>query len=114
MLRRLHGQRGSLGSLGTLIGLALMAVLIAMYMREQNAPSGASSSPPTNAIARSRGVACQTQRTQLERDLVIWTNDHPDETPSIAALEASGVRVPSCPEGGRYSISGRHVLCSLH
>lgn len=114
MPRLVKDQRGSLGSLGTLIGLVLVAVLVASYLREQDAPRTKPASAPANAIARSRGVACQAQRAQLERDLVIWSNDHPDEQATIAALLSSGLRVPGCPEGGEYRVSGRQVLCSKH
>jgi len=114
MLRIAKDEKGSLGSLGTLIALAVLAVLVASYMRDQGIGTARQSSAPTNAVARSQGVACQAQRTQLDRDLIIWGNDHPDQEPSIGALSASGVRVPSCPEGGEYYVSGRHVHCSKH
>ena len=66
------------------------------------------------AIDTSRVVACRTQRQNIERDITMWDVDHPNEAPSIAALERDGLRVPSCPEGGRYEIAGRSVHCSKH
>jgi hypothetical protein len=44
----------------------------------------------------------------------MWSVNHPDEAPSLAALQADGLRVPSCPEGGRYVVVGREVRCSVH
>ncbi len=113
-MKRTRGEKGSIGSLGMLVGLALLAVLAAMYLREQKATGGAPRNAPNSAIARSRGVACQTQRSQLERDLTIWANDHPGEQATLGALRNGGVSVPSCPEGGDYAISGQRVLCSKH
>ena len=58
--------------------------------------------------------ACRTQRQQIERDITMWAVNHPDEPPTIAALQHDGLRIPSCPEGGQYSIDGREVHCSVH
>jgi hypothetical protein len=65
------------------------------------------------AVDASRGVACRTNRQTVERALVMWSVNHPDEAPSLAALEREG-GVPSCPEGGRYELVGREVHCSKH
>jgi hypothetical protein len=66
------------------------------------------------AVDASRGVACRSNRQTIERAIVLWSVNHPDDAPSVAALEKDGIGMPSCPEGGRYEIVGRAVLCSKH
>ena len=95
-----------------LIALLIAAALYFGYFGWPNV--GGERARGVTAIDASRSVACRTQRQQIERDLIAWEVDHPDDPPTIAALEASGVRVPACPEGGRYAVSGRSVTCSVH
>jgi hypothetical protein len=45
---------------------------------------------------------------------MVWSVSHPDEAPTIAALQRDGLRIPTCPEGGQYSIDGGAVHCSVH
>ena len=66
------------------------------------------------AIDATRAVACRSNRQTLEREIELWAVNHPDETPTLAGLQAEGLRIPSCPEGGRYEIVGREVHCSVH
>jgi competence protein ComGC len=66
------------------------------------------------AIDGSKAVACRVTRQQIERDITMWAINHPGESPTIDDLEADGLRVPSCPDGGEYEIHGRSVYCSLH
>src|SRR5215510_12329058 len=107
-LRNQHG----VGFVAVLLALLIAAALYFGYFRMQGATSGRSAA--VSAIDASRGVACRTQRQQIERDITMWAVNHPDEPPSIAALQADGIRVPSCPECGHYDIVGREVRCSVH
>jgi hypothetical protein len=66
------------------------------------------------AIDASRAVACRINRQNIERDIQLWAVNHPGESPTLAALQAEGLRIPSCPEGGRYEIVGQRVTCSVH
>jgi len=66
------------------------------------------------AVSASREVACRTNRQNIERDIVLWAVNHAGETPTLAALQADGLRIPACPEGGRYELSGTQVHCSVH
>ena len=66
------------------------------------------------AIDASRAVACRANRQNIERDLVLWSVNHPGEAPTLAALQAEGLRLPTCPEGGSYAIAGDKVRCSVH
>jgi len=112
MMGAIGNQRG-VGFVSILLTLAILAVLYLGYFKMQNTMGGSRSTGIT-AINASREVACRTQRQQIERDIVLWSVNHPDEPPTIAALEHEGLRVPSCPEGGQYSIDGREVHCSVH
>jgi hypothetical protein len=62
-------------------------------------------------IQASKGVACRTQRQQIERDVQAYVMTHDAPPNSLGAL---GVLIPACPEGGRYALAGTHVTCSLH
>ncbi len=95
-----------------LLALLVVAALYFGYFQFQN--TGAERAKGVNAITATRAVACRTQRQQIERDIVMWSVNHPDEPASIAALERDGIRVPACPEGGRYDVIGRRVQCSAH
>jgi hypothetical protein len=66
------------------------------------------------AIDASRAVACRTNRQNIERDIRFWSVNHPDEVPTLAGLQADGLSIPTCPEGGRYDIVGTEVHCSVH
>jgi hypothetical protein len=102
-------------------GFSFVAVLLAMlvaaflyfgYFKMQSATSERTTG--VTAINASRAVACRTNRQQLERDIVMWSVDHPDDQPTLAGLQAAGIRISSCPEGGRYEIVDREVHCSVH
>jgi competence protein ComGC len=107
----LSNQRG-FSFVAVLFALLIVAFLYFGYFKMQNATSERASG--VTAISASRAVACRTNRQQLERDIVMWSVDHPDDQPTLAALQAAGIRIPSCPEGGRYDIDGREVHCSVH
>jgi hypothetical protein len=66
------------------------------------------------AIDSSRAVACRANRQTIERALIAWAQTHDGETASLNALAADGVHLPSCPEGGTYSLTGNSVRCSAH
>lgn len=104
-------QRG-FSFVAVLLALLIVAFLYFGYFKMQSATSERASG--VTAISASRAVACRTNRQQLERDIVMWSVDHPDDQPTLAALQAAGIRIPSCPEGGRYDIDGREVHCSVH
>lgn len=101
-----------MGLLAVLVALLVAAALYVAYFRV--AHSGSQRTVGVQAIDASRAVACRMQRQQIERDLAAWAVSHPEDVPSLSALEADGLRVPSCPEGGRYSLVGQSVTCSVH
>lgn len=106
-----RNQRGA-GFASVLVVLLILAVLYFGYFKM--ADSGATKRAGIASIDASREVACRTQRQNIERDITMWKVNHSDEEPSIAALRADGVRIPSCPEGGRYDIVRGAVTCSKH
>ena len=108
---RLRDQRG-MGLLAILVALLIAAALYLGYLRL--ADGGGERAVGVRAIDAGRAVACRVQRQELERDLVAWAVSHPDDVPSLSALDADGLRVPSCPEGGRYNLVGQSVTCSVH
>ncbi len=94
------------------MALVIAAVLYFGYFRMQGAMSGRSGG--VAALDAGRAVACRSNRRNIEGAITYWAVEHPDDTPTLAALERDGQHVPSCPEGGRYSIVGRSVECSIH
>ena len=110
-MKVLSNEHG-VGLVAILLALLVAAALYLGYFRFQGAMNERASGQ--NALDASRSVACRTNRQMIERDLVMWSVDHPDRPPTLADLAASGIRVPSCPEGGRYDLVGREVRCSKH
>ena len=108
---RLLSQDG-MSFVSILLALLIAAALYFGYFGMQQ--STATRSVGIAAIDASKAIACRTQRQQIERDITMWAVNHPDEQPSIAKLAADGIRVPSCPEGGRYDIVDAQVHCSKH
>ena len=107
----LGNERGA-GFVALLIALLIAAALYFGYFKMHSAT--ATRSVGIAAIDASRAVACRANRQNIERDINFWSVNHPDEAPTLAALAKDGLRVPSCPEGGRYAIVGQHVACSRH
>jgi competence protein ComGC len=108
---RVLGQRG-FSFVAVLLALLIAAALYFGYFHFQSATSERAKG--IAAIDAARAIACRTNRQTIEREIVLWSVNHPDEPPTLAALQAEGLRVPSCPEGGRYDIVGREVHCSVH
>jgi type II secretory pathway component PulJ len=107
-----HWRQGGFSFVSVLLALLIAAALYFGY----SAFHASSTERRTGlaAINATREVACRTNRQNIERDIALWSVNHPGETPSLAALEADGLRIPTCPEGGRYEIVGTHVQCSVH
>jgi hypothetical protein len=101
-----------MGFMSVLVALLILAMLYFGYFKMQSTTS--ERAVGTTAIDASRAVACRTQRQAAERDIMMWSVDHPDENPTLASLERTGVNIPHCPEGGTYSIEGKHLRCSVH
>jgi hypothetical protein len=106
-----RGQNGFSGIV-IIIVLLVAALLYFGYVRLQSA--GPEKRTTITAIDASRAVACRSNRINVERDIQLWLVDHPGEPPSFAALQAAGIRIPACPEGGEYALDGVHVRCSKH
>ena len=100
------------GFVAVLLALLIAAALYFGYFKMQSAT--AERTGGIAAIDASRAVACRTNRQNIERDITFWSVNHPDETPTLEALARDGLHIPSCPEGGRYSLVGQHVACSRH
>ncbi len=107
----MRNQRG-VGFIAVLLALLIAAALYFGYFKMHSAmrPSGTG----ITAINAATAVACRTNRQNIERDITMWSVNHPNEQPSFAALQAEGIHIPTCPEGGRYDLVGRQVRCSVH
>lgn len=78
-------------------------------------------SPVSNSVSEAKTVetaghllACEMNRRAIEKELLTWSVTHPGEQATIEKLKAAGVYVPACPDGGRFTIRGKTVTCSVH
>ena len=104
-------QRG-MSFVAVLLALLIAAVLYFGYFKLPGTQGERSTG--VAAIDASKAVACRSNRQSIERNIRAWEVNHPDDPPTLDALQADGFAVPSCPEGGRYQLAGREVHCSLH
>jgi len=95
-----------------LLALLIAAALYFGYFKLQNPRNDRALG--ISAIDASKTVACRANRENIVRAIALWTVSHPDETPTIAALQKDGLHLPSCPAGGHYDIVQREVRCSVH
>jgi len=98
--------------IAVLLALLIAAALYFGYFKMQSTMSARSTG--VSAIDAAGAVACRSNRQNVERDVAMWSVNHPDEMPSFHALEAEGIHIPTCPQGGRYELLGRGVRCSVH
>lgn len=106
-----HSQRG-FAAIGLIVALLLIALLYFGYLQMRSVVG--EQKQTVSAIDATRAFACKTNRQTVEREIQMWLVNHPGETPSFAGLEADGIHIPSCPEGGAYSLDGPSVRCSRH
>ena len=103
------------GGFSVVAVLFILLILSALYVGYRQLRSVATEQqPPLAALDASRAFACKANRQTVERQIQIWLINHPGETPSLAALADDGIRLPSCPQGGTYSVDGLTVRCSKH
>ncbi len=105
-------QQAGFSFVSILLALLIAAALYFGYFHFQN--TGSEHAKGIAALDATRAVACRTNRQNIERAIALWAVNHPGENASIAALQADGIRIPTCPEGGRYDIVGQEVRCSVH
>jgi hypothetical protein len=100
------------GLFAVILAMAIAAALYFGYFQMQGTVEEAKTGMA--AIDGSRSFACRTNRQTIERQIDAWIVNHEGETPRLAGLEADFGPLPTCPEGGVYSLSGRRVRCSKH
>jgi competence protein ComGC len=104
-------QRG-LGAIALILALLLIGVFYLAYAHLRSTVGERQRT--VTAIDATRAFACRTNRQTVEHEIELWQVNHPGEPPSLAGLEADGIHIPSCPEGGTYSLEGVRVRCSRH
>jgi len=108
---RLGSQRG-MSMISIVAALAVMAVLYAGYFNRSDSDSTMSKGGDVKVA--SQAMSCSMNRRSVEQARTRWSITHPDEELTIERMEREGILVKHCPEGGRYSISGKRLLCSVH
>ncbi len=109
----LGSERGS-GFMSVLVTLLIAAALYFGFGYFQFQNTEANRAGPITALDATREFACRTNRQTIEREITMWLVSHAGDVPSLAQLEEEQGTLPTCPEGGTYSLSGRKVLCSVH
>ena len=104
-------ERG-LGAIGLVVAMLIAALCYLAYLNM--IPSTQTPKSTVAAVDQTRAFACRTNRQTVEREIQMWAVNHPGETASLAALEADGAHVASCPDGGEYALANGHVHCSKH
>ncbi|UCF38070.1 MAG: hypothetical protein JSU96_04235 [Acidobacteriota bacterium] len=102
-----------MGLISVLAALLIIGLLIGGYITYQPAPSSSKAAILT-ARDTAKDAACHMNRLTLEKALLTWSVQHPNEEPSIRALKRSGILVRGCPQNGELSIRNGQVLCSEH
>ncbi len=59
-------------------------------------------------------LACQKTRAGLERAVMNWVMNNPGKAVTLRNLQEDEIVITRCPKGGRYSVSGGKIFCSLH
>ena len=108
---RLVSERG-MSMISIVAALALMAVLYAGYFNLSDSESTMSKGGDVKVA--SQAMSCSMNRRSVEQAMTRWSITHPDEELTIERMEREGILVKHCPEGGRYSVSGKRLLCSVH
>ena len=109
-MHRLRNQRG-LSFASVLMALLIGAALYFGYFRMASTNEKKVS---IQSLDTTKNVACRTQRQQIERDVQGYIAQHDGPPASLGELERGGIDIPSCPEGGRYALSGLTVTCTKH
>jgi hypothetical protein len=107
-----RSSEAGFGFASVLMALLIAAALYFGYFKMQDTSGGRGTR--ITAIDASRDVACRSNRQTIERSIVMWKVNHDDEAPSLDGLARDGIGVPSCPEGGTYSLAGATVHFSKH
>ena len=107
----IRGQQG-FALVSVLLALLILAALYLGYFASQR--TSGERATGVAAIKASHEMACRSNRQTIERQIALWAVNHPDEPPTLEALEHDGARIPTCPDGGRYDLVGTQVKCSLH
>lgn len=96
--------------------VAVLGIIGLLYVGAQglSRQSVAVENDLVGATEGSRRTVCVMNRQAISRLLLTWTVTHPGEMATIKKLKESGVHVPGCPEGGKFSIKGELVECTLH
>lgn len=104
-------ERGS-GFVALLLALLVVAALYVGFPKFEGVVGETSAG--LSAVEAGGAGACQANRRTIERAIVVWAINHPDERPTLAGLASDGLTIPSCPDGGRYELLDRRAQCTVH
>ena len=106
-----RSQRGSaVTSVAALVGL--VGLLYVVYINLQVTGEQATKGMETKAV--SQGVACMSNRQAIRLSITTWSVTHPGVEPTLEDLQKDGIHITSCPDGGRFTLEGGKVSCSIH
>lgn len=105
-------MRGLFSLISIVIALAVV-IWLAMHGLKGYMGSGDGESL-AGAKSRSEAVVCRTNRKAMQTSILQFRSTSPGKPVTIDALRKAGAQIPECPSGGRYTIEGNRVVCSIH
>ena len=95
--------------------LAALLVMGALYAGYFNLNDSGSTMSQGGAVKdASQAMSCSMNRRSIGQAMTRWSITHPDVQPTIERLERDGILVKHCPDGGRFTIEEKKILCSVH
>jgi uncharacterized protein (UPF0333 family) len=96
-----------------LVVVVVLAILAGGYFARDNPSS--ESSTYRRSINQANDAACLANRAMLRTAIETFRIENPNTPITRENLEAKGIRVPVCPQGGAYGWTRDHqVICSKH
>jgi hypothetical protein len=96
-----------------LIALVIIAILTGYYFKKDEKTGDVGLY--MMSMERSKRAACLANRNVYEGYIQAWLASHPGEEVTPEKLRAAAYSVPTCPEGGTYTIEPDNtVSCSIH
>lgn len=92
MITTFRRQRGQWSLVGTLVAVAILVLLAALYVPRLLKPSSGPAAQQQTAIQKADGAACSEYVSQMNQAVMLYKQDHNDQPPtSIQDLTHYGV-----------------------
>jgi len=108
-------RRGNLSLVGMLVVLLIIAILVNNQLSNPGGGGYGTVNNATANIEKGREAACTANRVGGRLNVNMWLMQNQGQTPTMEALNAAGMRIQPCPDGGTYTfLEGGEIHCSKH